>query len=435
VPCGKDGLANFLEKMKRLLRVRISDEVPGLESEPKLASYVVNTRTGPSKIHIRSLIDGGSMMVVDGHFLVSLNPSSHLIMTMKLEGKTNESIFDALSKRYSAGSRDAIREDIARIAGLLDRLRKEGTRGVAGSFAGNLFACTAALRHPLRADIQLRSAADGTFLTESDGILFLEKLHERGVLSVRFISSNVLAGTPVVRLVGKAQDIGIIAGLMMKGREIIDRSLLLGLLKAGIDYFEMPFFSNIRMEHEQIEGTGGYDADLEGIKMIKSAPDEVFVIAIFPVIRSNIDNIEETLALLKRYGIDVVKIVSVIVPDEIRSEEGLGITLQEYEHAVAAAEISARSIGLSYIFGSPVWYRKHNPRTLSGWGWTCTAAENSPFIATNGDIFPCMHSRRKLGSLKEEEETPGLPSPLRALTNVPPDEVDYTTLCNCCLEL
>ena len=168
--------------------------------------------------------------------------------------------------------------------------------------------------------------------------------------------------------------------------------------------------------------------------MILSLPEEAAVIASLPILSINIDSIESTLNLLARYGIRHVNVGAVIVSDALRDTDGLGITLQEYEHAAVVVEEAAPASGINYVFSSPIWYRKENPRDLSNWGWKCTASENAPFVTVDGDVFACLHGRKRMGNLKDAPGDAPLALPITVLSQRPPDEVDFTTLCNSCRE-
>ena len=415
-----------------MLWPRLPGKQSGLGPQPPITSHSINTGEGQARIHIRSLPDHSCVMVVDGHFLVSLNITSHFILRMKLEGKGNDSIRAELKGKFESASLAIIDEDIEKISLLLQRLKKEGTRRLAGLHQGNLFANPLSLRFPVRADVELRSRDDLEALGREEGMGMLEKLHGWGVISVRFVSRGQIEATPVVGLVEKSQDMGIISGILMKGREVTD-GLLEGLLSAGVDYFEIPIFSNQRGEHEDIEGPGTYDSDFEGIRKIMTAPDETAVIVDFTVTGLNMDNIRPTLELVKRYGVSNVSVGAIIVPDELQGK-GYGITLGEYEHAVVAIEEAADSLGIHYTFQSPAWFRDANPKSLDGWKWKCTAGENAPAIRTSGDIAPCLHSEKKAGNIMDSDSLPNIPLPIEMLTDTPADEVDYVTLCNRCQE-
>ncbi|MFH1437412.1 MAG: hypothetical protein ABIJ56_17030 [Pseudomonadota bacterium] len=425
-------MADFKDKLKRMLWPHPPGRQAGPPPPPPITSHVINTREGQAKIHIRSLPDHGCAMVVDGHFLVSLNITSHFILRMKLEGKGNDSIRAELKGKFESASQALIDEDIEKISLLLQRLEEEGTRRLAGLHSGNFPANPLSLRFPFRADIELRDLDNLEALGREEGMRMLENLHGWGVISVRFISRGELETTPVVGLVEKTQDMGIISGILMKGREVTD-GLLERLLAAGLDYFEIPVFSNQRSEHEDIEGPGTYDSDFEGIRKIMTAPGEAAVIVDFTVAGFNIDNIRPTLELVKRYGVRNVSIGAILVPDAL-GRGGLGITLGEYEHAVVAVEEAADSLGINYTFQSPAWFRDKNPKSIDGWQWKCTAGENAPSIRTNGDIAPCLHSEKKAGNIMDSGSLWNIPLPIEMLTDTPADEVDYVTLCNRCSE-
>lgn len=423
-----------MDKLKDLLWVRMPGRGEEPKGAPRLLTYIVGTGEGPSKIHLRSFPDGTCFMVVDGHFLVSLNATSHRILKMKLEGHQDTSILASLGKEFRADSRREMEEDVAQISDFLERLKRLGSRAMAGEHAGNLFLSPLSSRYPFRADMQLRNPESGTTIKKGDGLRYVSRLHDWGVIAVRFLSNGRLQETPLASLVEKTQDLGILSGLMLKGREALDRALVRGLLEAGIDYFEVPLFSDVSREHELLEGRKSFEADLEGIRMILSSPEEAAVIADMPIVSVNIDNIESTLNLLSRYGIRHVNVGAVIVPDALRGRVGLGVTLQEYEHATVVIEEAAPAAGIHYVFASPVWFRKENPRDLSNWGWKCTASENAPFVTVGGDVFPCLHGKTPLGSFRDAPGDAPLPLPLSALSDRPLDEVDFTSLCNSCRE-
>lgn len=424
-------MPRLVDKLKDLLWIRTGGPVAGAPPRGGVVSRVLATAGGAAKLHLRTLPDGSSILVVDGHFLVRLNRTSHLILAMKLEGRSDDAILAEMSKSFTGAPPGSIREDIEKTGGFLDRLRAEGPGRMAGEHAGNLFTSPLTAAVPLRADLQTRDPVSGRPMAKSDGHGFIERLHAGGVIAVRFISFGNLQDTPVVDLVERTQDLGLIAGLMMKGREAIDRTLLRRLVDAGIDYFEIPLFSDLRAEHEQIEGTGSLAADFEGLRMILGTPDEAAVIVAFPILSTNIDTIESTLRTLHRYGVRHVKVGALLVPEKLRDEERFGVTLREYESAVVIVESLAADLGLSYVLSSPLWMHGDNPSGVSGWGWACTASENALFVTVDGSLYPCLHARQKLGRLMDDGTAP-LPSPLGALTDLPPDEVDYVHLCRGC---
>jgi hypothetical protein len=426
-------VADIIRKIRDLLWIRMPGGGKSPAGQPGLSTFLVGTDEGLSKIHLRSFADGTCFMVVDGHFLVSLNASSHRILKMKLEGHGNASILSSLEKDFHAASRRDMEEDVVRLSELLESLRRLGPRAMAGEHAGNLFLSSMSSRYPFRADMQLRNPGTGAAIRKEDGLEFLDRLHGWGVIAVRFISNERLQETPLESLVEKTQDLGIISGLLLKGREA-DRALVRNLMEAGIDYFEIPLFSDAAREHEQVEGRGSFEADLEGIRTVLSSPEEAVVIVSLPVLSINIDRIESTLDLLARCGIRHVNVSAVVVPDALRSADGLGITLQEYEHASVIVEEAAPAAGINYVLASPVWYRKDNPRDLSSWGWKCTASENAPFVTVDGDVFACLHGKARMGSLREAPADSPLPLPVTMLSDLPSDEVDLSTLCNGCPE-
>jgi len=427
-------VTDVINKLKDLLWIRLPGRAESPAGEPGLSTYLMATDEGPSKIHLRSFPDGTCFMVVDGHFLVALNATSHRILKMKLEGHGKASILSILEKDFHAASRRDMEEDVGRISDFLERMKRLGPRAAAGEHAGNLFLSPLSSRYPFRTDMQLRNPETGITIKKRDGLEFLARLHGWGIVAVRFISNARLRETPLESLVERTQDLGIISGLMLKGREALDRSLVRNLLEAGIDYFEIPLFSDVSREHEQVEGRRSFEADLEGIRMLLSSPEEAAVIASLPILSINIDNIESTLNLLARYGIRHVNVGAVIVSDALRSTDGLGITLQEYEHAAVIIEEAAPAAGINFVFASPVWYRKENPRDLSNWGWKCTASENAPFVTVEGDVFACLHGRMRMGSLRDAAADTPPPLPISMLSDGPIDEVDYATLCKNCRE-
>jgi PqqA peptide cyclase len=218
---------------------------------------------------------------------------------------------------------------------------------------------------------------------------------DSGVLQADFTGGEPLARPDIVELVRAARAAGLYVSLITSGMPL-DEVRLNALVEAGLDHIQLSFQAAREDLANEICGTKAYAQKLLVLDWLKG--HRVAVTLNFVIHRSNIDQIEEMLAVAESSSATRVEFANV---------QYYGWAFANREHLLPAREQLTRSVELlkraeerlrgkiRVEFVVPDYYAKFPKACMGGWG------RKLILVTPTGDALPC-HAAQIIPGLKFE---------------------------------
>src|SRR5215470_11473500 len=154
--------------------------------------------------------------------------------------------------------------------------------------------------------LELQSRAN-ELSTETWSRVFKEA-SEAGALQADFTGGEPLARPDIVELVRNARGVGLYVSLITSGLPLDEGKLDL-LIRAGLDHFQLSFQGAREETANEISGTKSHTQKLRVLQWLKRY--RIGLTLNFVIHRSNIDELEEMLAIVEESGAGCVEFASV----------------------------------------------------------------------------------------------------------------------------
>jgi radical SAM protein with 4Fe4S-binding SPASM domain len=427
------------------LRERLGELVsPPSPVEPGLYHYRRELAGREMRLHLRVDPDRQGLLVVDASGVLHLNATATELMKHVLDGRGEA---DAVARvlRVYRGSAEVVRRDHAAI---LDLIRKLEAREAACPIPRvdlpfvRPFGRT--LAAPYRADLALTYACNNDcshcyVARKPDEVQELDleewkevlaRLWQVGVPHVCFTGGEATLSPHLVDLVERAEDTGLVTGLLTNGRRLADREFTAKLVAAGLDHVQITLESHDEKVHDEMVGSPG--AFQETVKGIENAlAEDIYLVTNTTLCTLNAGGLEETLAFLADLGVKQVAMNSLIHTGRA-PESGLGFEEQDLEPVLGLATEQAARQGLRLIWYSPTRYCEMDPNAHGLGMKRCTAAEYAICVEPDGQVLPCQSFYEPAGSILEDEWKTIWESPLFRRIR---ERKDLPEMCDDCPDL
>jgi len=206
---------------------------------------------------------------------------------------------------------------------------------------------------------------------------------EAGVLQADFTGGEPLARPDIVELIRNARAAGLYVSLITSGLPLDEVKLDL-LVNAGLDHFQLSFQGAREETANDISGTKSHQHKLRVLQWLKRY--RIGLTLNFVIHRSNIDELEEMLAIVEESGAGCVEFASVQYYGwAFANREKLLPTRQQLEYCVerlkrAENELQGKT---RVVFVVPDYYAKYPKPCVGGWG------RKLMLITPSGDALPC----------------------------------------------
>jgi len=398
------------------LRDRLRDLVaPPEPVAPGLYHYRRELAGREMRLHLRVDPDRRGVLVVDASGILHLNPTATELMKHVLDGRD---VDDAVARvlRVYRGDAGDVRRDHAAILDLVRTLEtSEDACPVARVDLPFVQPFGRALRAPYRADLALTYACNNDcvhcYVARRPGDVqeldldgwktVLSRLWDAGVPHVCFTGGEATLSPHLAPLVERAEDIGMVTGLLTNGRRLADRDLTARLVSAGLDHVQITIESHDEKVHDGMVGsTGAFRETVKGIE--NALAEDIYLVTNTTLCTLNADGLEETLGFLHSLGVRQVAMNSLIHTGRA-PESGLGFEEQDLEPLLGLASERAAELGLRLIWYSPTRYCEMDPTTHGLGMKRCTAAEYNVCIEPDGQVLPCQSFYEPAGSILEDD--------------------------------
>jgi radical SAM protein with 4Fe4S-binding SPASM domain len=398
------------------LRDRLRDLVsPPEPVAPGLYHYRRELAGREMRLHLRVDPDRRGLLVVDASAVLHLNPTATELMKHVLDGRDEADAVARVLRVYRGDAGD-VRRDHAAVLDLVRQLEtSEDACPVARVDLPFVQPFGRVLPAPYRADLALTYACNNDcahcYVARRPGEVdtmdldgwktVLRRLWDAGVPHVCFTGGEATLSPHLVPLVERAEDIGLVAGLLTNGRKLADRALTARLVAAGLDHVQITIESHDEKVHDEMVGTPG--AFRETVRGIENAlAEDIYLVTNTTLCTLNAGGLEETLGFLHSLGVRQVAMNSFIHTGRA-PESGLGFEEQDLEPLLGLASERASELGLRFIWYSPTRYCEMDPTTHGLGLKRCTAAEYSVCIEPDGQVLPCQSFYEPAGSILEDD--------------------------------
>jgi len=204
-----------------------------------------------------------------------------------------------------------------------------------------------------------------------------------GALQADLTGGEPLARTDILELVSAARTAGLYVNLITSGMPL-DEPRLAKLVDAGLDHLQLSFQGAREETANEISGTKAHAQKLRVLEWLKQV--RVAVTLNFVIHRSNIDQIEEMLALAESSSATRVEFANVQYYGwAFANREHLLPTRAQLDRSIetlkSAQERLRGKIRIEYVV--PDYYAKYPKPCMGGWG------RKLMLIAPTGEALPC----------------------------------------------
>lgn len=343
---------------------------------PGLYPYRCEAGGTVTRFYLRVDRDGQGVLLVNATAAARLTPSGIVIAKGLLEGEDREEILTKLAAGFRGVKPQEAERDVESVQGVLSTLASPGDNYPILNLPDPAFVPEAALLDkPLSADVPLAEA--GRLLP------ILGRLWEEGIPHVTFLVGENPVAADLVRVVERAEDLGMIAGVRARGSDLVQGSLIKDLAQAGIDHIDILVLSVDTEVHDALAGEGDRRLALEALT--HTCQNEVCPMANVALVSSTLATIEETLDDLARRGVRNVGFYALATteagPCEAVAADGL-------PQVAAMVEQWASDADVRYLWYPPVRFEpavslaeqvRRGPRT---------AGDNTIRVQPDGTVIP-----------------------------------------------
>lgn len=366
------------------------------------------------RLHLRADPDGAGLLSINASIMLHLNTTATELMKHVLDGLSEEESVKRVQTLYRASASE-VRRDYARIREIIHHVEtSEDECPVLGLSLGEIPPFGRSISAPYRVDLALTYGCNsrcqhcyvgprpdkGEALRLEEWKVVLDKLWAAGVPHVCFTGGEATTSPYLVELVERAEDIGLITGLLTNGRRLADNDLVQDLCRAGLDHVQITLESHDPVIHDEMVGSlGAHAQTTRGIR--NALADDIYLVTNTTLSTLNAPSIEETIEYLKELGVEQFAMNSLINTGKAPAS-GLGIEEDELEPILERVTLKAQELNMRFIWYSPTHYCVLNPTELGIGYKRCTAGEYNIAIEPDGQVLPCQSYFRPVGHILQD---------------------------------
>lgn len=224
-------------------------------------------------------------------------------------------------------------------------------------------------------------------LTTAEWKQVLKEGRELGALQLGFSGGEPMLRDDLEELVEEADRLGYYTNLITSGVGL-NKNRLAALKKAGLKQIQLSIQSSDRAINDSLVGAKAHALKLEVAHEIK-AQGFPMVLNV-PVVRQNIDQTEEILAMAEEIGVDYLEFANIQYYNwALLNRTELLPSREQLEKAEAAVKKARERLGnrMTIYFVVPDYYEGRPKACMNGWGTIHLT------IAPDGAAMPCQEAR------------------------------------------
>ncbi|HPR63756.1 MAG TPA: radical SAM protein [Thermoanaerobaculia bacterium] len=369
-----------------------------------------------ARLHLRVEEGGRGVLSINAAKILHLNPTATEIVKLSMDGLDRSEILRTMKSRYRASKR-VLETDIARVLDTVSVLvRTDGICPITYLDTEPVAAFSYEGSAPLRMDLALTYRCSNDChhcynlkgraekeLEKEEWYNVLQRLWNAGIPHVAFTGGEPTLRDDLPDLIARAEEIGLVTGLLTHGRRLADRDYLQALGDAGLDYVQITLESADPEIHDRMVGAHGAHAQtLQGIRNCIDAG--LYVLTNTTLTRTNAGNAVQTVRLIADLGLPSFAVNGMIHTGKEEQKE-LALSMEELTRVLTDIREEAERLGLRFIWYTPTRYCELNPVDLQLGLKQCSAARISMAIEPDGTVLPCQSTYTSVGNILNDSWT------------------------------
>ncbi len=400
---------------RRKIKMKITDF---FKNEKPLSPGIYHKRVTDEdgnnyRLHLRVEGGGDSVLSINASRILHLNGTATEIAKLIIEGKTKAEAIKAFRKRYRV-KKSVAEADYDRLFDVIEAMTMtDDICPVTYLDLDRIEPFATPTNAPYRMDLALTYRCNndcshcyvgkkrdvGEMNTESWKKV-LDILWKLGIFHVAFTGGEATMRDDLSELVGTAEDLGMVSGLLTNGRRLSDKKYIKRLIDEGIDYFQITLESSDKKIHNKMVGADAFDETVSGIRNAAMSP--IHTITNTTITKLNVKTLSDTVDFVASLGVDAFAMNGIIYTGRAKSGE-TAISEDELKSVLEVVTEAAARNDLRFIWYTPTQYCRFNPMELDIGIKQCTAGKFNMCIEPNGDVLPCQSYFEPLGNILKDD--------------------------------
>ncbi|MGC9397320.1 MAG: SPASM domain-containing protein [Anaerolineae bacterium] len=361
-----------------------------LAVEPGIYHAMQETEGTYTRFHLRVERDGSGMLIANAAAAARLSPSGVLIAKDLLDGKSADTVLQDLLANFKGASEAVMRADIAKVEALIDQIITPGDMyPVFNLDDATLSPYNAELIAPLQASLEL---------AEPEKLLpLLGKLWDAGIPHVTVLAPHAPDAAHLIRIVERAEDLGMIAGVRGRASVLWDTELLTALFQAGVDHITFIYASDDPAVHDALCGEGDHAAAVALLDWLEE--NQLCAVAELPLVQKTLYTLNTTVPTLIVHGADNIAFVAYVTTDEALAEQDGVFAADAMPQVATMVEEAADEAQARFIWDPPV--QRDPAQTLAAQvqrGPRCSG-DVAIHVEPDGSVIPPRGPYKSAGNL------------------------------------
>ncbi|TET22623.1 MAG: radical SAM protein, partial [Candidatus Cloacimonadota bacterium] len=351
------------------------------------------------RLHLRENPDGTGLLIINASHVLHLNKTATEFSKYIIADKDDRDAVKTICSRYRVKQSQAENDFKNLKRKILEIAQAEKAQPEFFSDMNLIDAFSITLTAPYRSDIvltyQCNNACDHCYVERK--LTFEEMAADRwkqaignlwdaGIPHITFTGGEPTLRKDLPELVGYAEEIGLVTGLITNGR-LLTKELVKTLARAGLDHVQITLESHNEKTHNSMVQAPAWQETVEGIRNCLDSP--LYVLTNTTLTTDNCDEIAATIEFLKSLGLQRFAYNSIIYSGSGCSV-GTGIREEHLAPYVKTIKRNALQHQMDFVWYTPTHYCIFDPCLEEIGLKQCSAARYTIAIEPNGDVIPCQ---------------------------------------------
>ena len=345
-----------------------------------------------TRFHLRVELDGTGMLIANAAAAARLTPSGVVIAQGLLAGTAQAEILATLKRSFHGATDAVMQQDIAKVQALIAQIVAPGDMyPVFNLEDASVSPYAAQLIAPLQASVPL---ANPMLL-----VPLIDRLWDVGIPHITLLAPPQPEAAYLIRAVERAEDLGMIAGVRGRAVDLYTGTLLSDLAQAGVDYITYIYASNDAALHDALCGETPSDhaAAVELLRWLEE--NEVCAVAEIPLLKSTLDDLDETVATLMAQGVDNLSLVAYASTDAAIAEQGDIFLAEAMPQVATIVEEVTEEANARFIWNPPVQREPTQSLTAQVQAGPRCSGDVAVRVEPDGRVIPARGPRQSAGNL------------------------------------
>jgi len=358
--------------------------------KPGLYHYLRDVEGATTRFHLRVDADGAGLLVAGAAAAAQLHPSGVLIAKAVLDGKQDSAIVLELMSAFRGVTADDAADDVRCVRAIIAELESPGDTYPILNLADPAFApAQGRPQRPLSADVPL---------AEPQRLFpLVDRLWQLAIPHVTFIASEGCDSRWLVLAVERAEDLGMIAGVRIRGTELARGSLLADLAAAGADHVDVLYLSHEPAMHDALAGEADHAVATRVLAELRQR--DVCAVAQMALVQANLESTDETIRSLAGGGVTNATIFAIAATAKLEGPLWAGALTQ----AAALVEESAERHDLRLLWYPPVRFDASLPLAEQIRRGPRASGDSAIHVEPDGSVIPARGPWQIAGNLMSDD--------------------------------